>query len=105
MALIALALGAAVGVALHLIFPATFPWGFVVGAAIASLFALAAYMRRTRWEETGACAAIAAIAVFVPLFLNSLFFLVGAAAILVAYKVIADREAHKREQRRRGQRR
>lgn len=77
--------GAALGVAAHQIAPETFSWWFVPAAAFALFMALAAYVRRHRWEERSAATAMGAIAVALTFVGQSAWFWFCTLLVFAAY--------------------
>lgn len=69
-----LAVGALVGLALHLSDGRLFPWWTVVSASFAAVFALGARLRRARWEEESTAALLAVALLLLPLAVRSLWF-------------------------------
>lgn len=85
---VALAVGAAVGVVAHLLVADRFSIWFVPGAMLASVFSFAAFLRRDRWAERNTCLALATILLVAPLVGGSAAFAFGAFLILAAYSVV-----------------
>lgn len=93
--LIALTVGALIGLPFYLARPETFSGWFIGAMAVAGLFFVAAYIRRARWEETSTSVFIGAGFIAWALIDHWLFF----AALTVGlgvYYLIASYLAHER---------
>lgn len=97
----ALVIGAAIGIGLHVLDPAVFSWWFPLGAAVGSVFALGAVLRRANWQERNAALAVAAIALVLPVVGTSLLFVLGAFAVLAGYYLLLVKLAAKGEREKR----
>jgi hypothetical protein len=67
--------GGCLALVLHLAVGKAFSWWFVVGGAFAAFFATAVHVRRHRWQERSASAALATLALALPLLGKSFLFL------------------------------
>jgi hypothetical protein len=67
---------------------------------VGMVFALGAYLRRSKWEECSLATAIAAIAVAIPLTGGSLFFTACAFGIFVGYYILLNNIANRERQNR-----
>jgi predicted branched-subunit amino acid permease len=93
---VSLVLGTTAGLVAHVASPSAFSWWCLPCGAFAGFFALAAYVRRSRWEERSACSAVAAVFLALPFVGRSVWFLLCAVLIFAAYLLLLTVEDWKR---------